>query len=159
MFSICAKVGLMELVGRETKKKKIKTCQIFLRNCLIRLSKSHHYSTVDYLNIGCVCRRWRLFAKRYEKEIMASQPPLALFLSSVAIFFYSIFDQSLYKAILPSPLSQQHECFGDSLVVVGTWCFGTRGRGGKILNFGYYILLQNMNFVSVNLQNFIIVSY
>ena len=69
-------------------------------------------SVIDYLILGSVCRGWKSFAEEYKKEFMASQTPLALFFSSKAISFYSIFDQRLYKVLLPSPISNQNRCFG-----------------------------------------------
>ncbi|XP_075663591.1 uncharacterized protein LOC142633258 [Castanea sativa] len=54
---------------------------------------------------GCVCRRWRLYAVAHRQEFMMSQPPLVVFLSDRAqraCYFYSIFDQRLYKATLPN---------------------------------------------------------
>ncbi|XP_075663569.1 uncharacterized protein LOC142633209 [Castanea sativa] len=58
---------------------------------------------IDYLMIGCVCKGWRLYVGAHRKEFMASQPPLLVLVSSYArrtCYFYSIFDQKLYKAIL-----------------------------------------------------------
>ncbi|KAL4653614.1 hypothetical protein ACB092_01G317400 [Castanea dentata] len=61
-------------------------------------------SDIEYLMFGCVCSTWRSFVAEYRKEFMASQPPLALFLSKNAgiAYFYSLFDQRLYKKIFPS---------------------------------------------------------
>ncbi|KAK7828169.1 hypothetical protein CFP56_030481 [Quercus suber] len=60
---------------------------------------------IDYLMFGCVCKGWRLYVAAQRQEFMASQPPLVVLLSSYArrtCYFYSIFDQRLYKAILPN---------------------------------------------------------
>ena len=60
---------------------------------------------IDYIMFGCVCKGWRLYVAAHRQEFMASQPPLVVLLSSYArrtCYFYSIFDQRLYKAILPN---------------------------------------------------------
>ena len=61
-------------------------------------------SAIEYLMFGCVCSTWRSFVAEYRREFMASQPPLALFLSKNAriAYFYSLFDQRLYKKIFPN---------------------------------------------------------
>ncbi|KAK4603857.1 hypothetical protein RGQ29_012390 [Quercus rubra] len=70
---------------------------------------------IDYLMFGCVCKGWRLYVAAHRKEFMASQPPLVVLLSSYArrtCYFYSIFDQKLYKAILPDLVGKR--CSGVS---------------------------------------------
>ena len=60
---------------------------------------------IGYLMFGCVCRGWRLYVVAHRQEFMASQPPLVVFLSTLAkraCYFYSIFDQKTYKATLPN---------------------------------------------------------
>ena len=60
---------------------------------------------IDYLMFGCVCRGWRSYVVVHRQEFMASQPPLVVFLSTLAqksCYFYSIFDQKTYKATLPN---------------------------------------------------------
>ena len=59
---------------------------------------------IDYLIFGCVCKRWRSYAAQFRQKFMASQPPLVVLLSPYArkyCYFYSIFEQSLYKVKLP----------------------------------------------------------
>ena len=70
---------------------------------------------IDYLMFSCVCKEWRLYVAAHRKEFMASQPPLVVLLSSYArrtCYFYSIFDQKLYKAILPDLVGKR--CSGVS---------------------------------------------
>uniref|UniRef100_A0A2N9IP20 F-box domain-containing protein n=1 Tax=Fagus sylvatica TaxID=28930 RepID=A0A2N9IP20_FAGSY len=60
---------------------------------------------IDYLMFGCVCKGWRSYVVVHRQEFMASQPPLVVFLSTLAqksCYFYSIFDQKTYKATLPN---------------------------------------------------------
>ncbi|KAK7839064.1 hypothetical protein CFP56_018789 [Quercus suber] len=71
---------------------------------------------IDYLIFACVCRTWRLYALANKQGFMASQPPLVvLFLHLGAknfCYFYSIVDQRLFKALLPSLIGK--ELFGVS---------------------------------------------
>ncbi|KAF3950013.1 hypothetical protein CMV_024179 [Castanea mollissima] len=71
---------------------------------------------IDYLTFACVCRTWRLYAVANKQGFMASQPPLVvLFLhrgSKKFCYFYSIVDQRLFKALLPSLIGK--ELFGVS---------------------------------------------
>ena len=71
---------------------------------------------IDYLVFACVCRTWRLYALAKKQGFMASQPPLVvLFLHRGAknfCYFYSIVDQRLFKALLPSLIGK--ELFGVS---------------------------------------------
>ncbi|GMY13519.1 F-box protein At3g56470-like [Fagus crenata] len=60
---------------------------------------------IDYLMFGCVCKGWRSYVVVHRQEFMASQPPLVVFLSTLAkksCHFYSIFDHRAYKATLPN---------------------------------------------------------
>ena len=59
---------------------------------------------IDYLIFGCVCKRWRSYVAEFRQKFMASQPSLVVLLSPYArkyCYFYSTFDQSLYKVKLP----------------------------------------------------------
>ena len=71
---------------------------------------------IDYLIFARVCRTWRLYALANKQGFMASQPPLVvLFLHLGAknfCYFYSIVDQRLFKALLPSLIGK--ELFGIS---------------------------------------------
>ena len=103
---------------------------------------------IDYLMFGCVCRTWRSYVATYKKGFLASQPPLVLFLSTHArraCYFYSIFDRKLYLA---------NHVWGS---LVDIWSWRTR-KEGQILKFGFWILLQDMNSVSLALLKLIVTS-
>ncbi|XP_050258241.1 uncharacterized protein LOC126703316 [Quercus robur] len=83
-----------------------------LHEALLRLI-TKQLGAIDYIMFGCVCRGWRLHVTTHRQEFMASQPPLLVFLSTQAkraSYFYSIFEQRLYKAKLPNLNGKS--CFG-----------------------------------------------
>ena len=88
-------------------------------------------SAIEFLMFGCVCSTWRSFVVEYRKEFMASQPPLALFLSKNAriAYFYSLFDQRLYMKMFPSVTGKS--CSG---ITCGLWVLCL---GGLIKNLTY----------------------
>ena len=101
---------------RSKKEKKVDNSKLRpwseLHEALLRLI-TKQLGAIDYIMFGCVCRGWRLHVTTHRQEFMASQPPLLVFLSTQAkraSYFYSIFEQRLYKAKLPNLNGKS--CFG-----------------------------------------------